>query len=78
MTIFFIKNVEKLFSVSNGRGDWMSWVSPTPPVPLTLSWFQLLLDAQTSPFLIRTSRAILHVSHSPQQKVIRASLIIVP
>lgn len=35
-------------------------------------------DAQTSPFLIRTSRAILHVSHSPQKKVIRASLIIVP
>lgn len=33
---------------------------------------------ETSPFLIRTSRAILHVSQIPQKKVIRASLIIVP
>lgn len=38
----------------------------------------LFFCAQTSPFRMRTSRAILQISHSEQQKIIRASLIIVP
>ena len=49
--------------------------------PLCLNFFHSCLHVcyiETSPFLIRTSRAILHVSQIPQKKVISVSLVIVP